>query len=77
MPRPELLLPAGNLEKLKMALLYGADACYIGAKEYSLRAQASNFTIKDISEAVKFAHDLKPDGGFFAILDFTELKGRK
>ena len=59
MPRPELLLPAGNLEKLKMALLYGADACYIGAKEYSLRAQASNFTIKDIGEAVKFAHDLK------------------
>ena len=59
MPRPELLLPAGNLEKLKMALLYGADACYIGAKEYSLRAQASNFTLNGIDEAVKFAHDLK------------------
>ena len=58
MPRPELLLPAGNLEKLKMALLYGADACYIGAKEYSLRAQASNFTLNDISEAVEFAHSI-------------------
>ncbi|MBP5342832.1 U32 family peptidase [bacterium] len=58
MKRIELLLPAGNLEKLKMALTYGADACYIGAKEYSLRAQASNFTLNDIKEAVEFAHNL-------------------
>ena len=48
----ELLLPAGNLEKLKFALTFGADACYIGAKKYSLRAQASNFTIDDLKEAV-------------------------
>jgi len=54
----ELLLPAGNLEKLKIALIYGADAVYIGAKYYSLRAQASNFTLDDISEGVQFAHSL-------------------
>ena len=39
----ELLSPAGDLEKLKIAFLYGADACYIGGKKYSLRANASNF----------------------------------
>ena len=58
MRMPELLLPAGNLEKMKIALLYGADAVYFGAKYYSLRAQASNFTMDDISEGVKFAHSL-------------------
>ena len=55
---PELLLPSGNLDKLRIALIYGADAVYIGAKYYSLRAQASNFTLDDISEGVKFAHSL-------------------
>ncbi len=55
---PELLLPAGNLDKLKIALIYGADAVYIGAKYYSLRAQASNFTLDDIKEGVEFAHSL-------------------
>ena len=54
----ELLLPAGNLEKLKYALMYGADAVYIGAKKYSLRAQASNFTFDDLKEGVEFAHSL-------------------
>ena len=54
----ELLLPAGSLEKLKIALIYGADSVYFGAKKYSLRAQASNFTISDIKEAVSFAHSL-------------------
>ncbi len=54
----ELLMPAGNLEKLKIALLYGADACYIGYRKFSLRAQASNFDLKDIEEGVKFAHNL-------------------
>ena len=48
--RVELLMPAGNLEKLKFALLYGADAVYIGGKILSLRAQASNFTLDDIKE---------------------------
>ena len=56
--KPELLLPAGNLEKLRFALMYGADAVYIGGKIFSLRAQASNFTLNDIEEGVKFAHSL-------------------
>lgn len=54
----ELLMPAGNLEKLKFALIYGADAVYIGGKILSLRAQASNFTLSDIKEGVEFAHSL-------------------
>ena len=55
----ELLAPAGNLEKLKFAFLYGADACYIGGRNYSLRANAKNFSIEEIQEAVKYAHKLK------------------
>ncbi|MBQ6546572.1 MAG: U32 family peptidase [Bacilli bacterium] len=54
----ELLAPAGDLEKLKIAFLYGADACYIGGKEYSLRANAKNFSIEEIEEACSFAHSL-------------------
>lgn len=54
--KPELLAPAGNLEKLKTAVLYGADAVFIGGKEFSLRSLASNFTLEDIREAVEFAH---------------------
>lgn len=54
----ELLAPAGNLEKLKFAYLYGADACYIGGKNYSLRANAQNFSIEEIKEAVTYAHKL-------------------
>lgn len=53
--KPELLAPAGNLEKLKVAILYGADAVFVGGKEFSLRSSASNFTIEDIKEAVAFA----------------------
>ena len=54
----ELLAPAGNLEKLKFAYLYGADACYIGGQDYSLRANATNFSISEISEACTYAHNL-------------------
>lgn len=54
----ELLAPAGNLEKLKFAFLYGSDACYIGGRNYSLRANAKNFSIEEIQEAVKYAHNL-------------------
>ncbi len=54
----EVLSPAGNLEKLKWALMYGADAVYIGGEDYSLRANAGNFTINEIKEAVSFAHNL-------------------
>ncbi len=55
----ELLAPAGDLERLKWALLYGADAVYIGGRDFSLRANATNFSIDEIEEAVKFAHNLK------------------
>ncbi len=59
MMRPELLAPAGDLEKVKIALLYGADAVYIGGRTFSLRARASKFGVTDIFEAVNFAHKLK------------------
>lgn len=52
----ELLAPAGNLERLKIAFLYGADAVYIGGYEYSLRANAINFSKEELKEAVLFAH---------------------
>ena len=52
----ELLAPAGNLEKLKIAILYGADAVFIGGKEFSLRSRASNFSLDDIKEGCEFAH---------------------
>lgn len=55
MNKIELLAPAGNLERLKVAFAYGADAVYIGGQKYSLRARASNFSIEDIKEAVKIA----------------------
>ncbi len=55
--KPELLAPAGNLEKLKTAILYGADAVFIGGKEFSLRSSASNFSLEDIQEAVAFASE--------------------
>ncbi|MFW5913715.1 MAG: peptidase U32 family protein [Bacillota bacterium] len=57
MKKPELLAPAGDLEKLKIALLYGADAVFIGGKAFSLRARASNFDLDTIKEAVDFAHE--------------------
>ncbi|WP_335869268.1 peptidase U32 family protein [Bacillus sp. 2205SS5-2] len=53
--KPELLAPAGNLEKLKIAVHYGADAVYIGGQEYGLRSNAGNFTFADMKEGVEFA----------------------
>lgn len=58
MKKIELLAPAGDLERLKIALLYGADAVYIGGNIFSLRANAQNFSIQEIKEAVYFAHKL-------------------
>lgn len=58
MEKIELVAPAGDIEKLKIALLYGADIVYIGGKKYSLRANASNFTIEDIKTSCIFAHKL-------------------
>ncbi len=57
MRKVELLAPAGDLEKLKVAVLYGADAVFIGGLRFSLRARASNFTIYDIKEGCRFAHE--------------------
>ena len=56
--KPELLAPAGNMEKLRMALLYGADAVYLGGRLFGLRAFADNFSIEEMKEAVTFAHSL-------------------
>ncbi|MEI5905742.1 U32 family peptidase [Bacillus spongiae] len=53
--KPELLAPAGNLEKLKIAVHYGADAVYIGGQEYGLRSNAGNFTFEQMKEGVEFA----------------------
>ena len=52
----ELLSPAGDLEKLKFAFYYGADAVYIGGQNYSLRANAKNFSLEEIKSAVDYAH---------------------
>lgn len=56
--KPELLAPAGNLEKLKKAFIYGADAVYIGGEEFSLRVAADNFSLEDMREGVEFAHQM-------------------
>ena len=53
----ELLIPAGSLEVLKIAVIYGADAVYIGGDVFSLRAKAKNFSYEDMKEGIKFAHD--------------------
>ena len=53
--KPELLLPAGNLEKLKIAIHYGADAVFLGGQEFGLRSNADNFTIEEIKEGCDFA----------------------
>ena len=58
MKKIELLSPAGDLSRLKIALLYGADAVYIGGRDYSLRANATNFSHEEIKEACQFAHNL-------------------
>ncbi|OQM44849.1 protease [Anoxybacillus sp. UARK-01] len=54
--KPELLAPAGNLEKLKVAVHYGADAVFIGGQEYGLRSNADNFTLEEMAEGVQFAN---------------------
>lgn len=54
--KPELLMPAGDLETLKIAVMYGADAIYIGGDMYGLRAKARNFSMEDMREGIAFAH---------------------
>ncbi|GAB5613342.1 U32 family peptidase [Faecalimonas hominis] len=54
---PELLIPASSLEVLKIAVIFGADAVYIGGEAFGLRAKAKNFSKKDMEEGIKFAHE--------------------
>src|SRR5690625_2239051 len=56
MKKCDILSPAGDLERLKWAIRYGADAVYIGGYDYSLRANANNFSLNEIKEAISFAH---------------------
>lgn len=55
--KPELLAPAGSLSKLKIAIIYGADAVYVGGEEFSLRVAAENFSPEELKEGVEFAHE--------------------
>ena len=54
--KPEVLAPAGNLEKLKFAVDFGADAVYLGGKDFNLRAKANNFTLTEMAEGIEYAH---------------------
>ncbi|MEO2068400.1 MAG: U32 family peptidase [Desulfurobacteriaceae bacterium] len=54
--KPEVLAPAGNLEKLKFAIDFGADAVYLGGKDFNLRAKANNFTLTEMAEGIEYAH---------------------
>ena len=54
---PELLIPASSLEVLKVAVIFGADAVYIGGEVFGLRAKAKNFTLEEMKEGVEFAHE--------------------
>ena len=53
---PELLVPASSLEVLKTAVIFGADAVYIGGEVFSLRAKSKNFSLEDMKEGIDFAH---------------------
>jgi len=55
---PELLSPAGNMQKLKLALLYGADAVYLAGQDFGMRAAADNFSITELAEAAEYTHAL-------------------
>ena len=55
--RPELLIPASNLEVLKVAVMFGADAVYIGGEAFGLRAKAKNFSKDDMAAGIRFAHE--------------------
>lgn len=75
---PELLAPAGSLDKLKVAISYGADAVYLGGLKFGLRSAAENFTKEELSEGVEFAHERKAKvyvvlNGFLHDSDLQEL----
>ncbi|MDE7326925.1 MAG: U32 family peptidase, partial [Lachnospiraceae bacterium] len=54
--KPELLIPASSLEVLQVAVMYGADAVYIGGEQYGLRAKAKNFSVQEMAAGIEFAH---------------------
>ena len=54
--RPEVLVPTGTLEKLKVAVNYGADAVFVGGQAYGLRSRAGNFTMDELREGIEYAH---------------------
>ena len=56
---PELLSPAGNLQKMKAALHFGADAVYCAGKQFGMRAAGENFSMADLKEGIGYAHRLK------------------
>ena len=56
MRKPELLIPASSLEVLKVAVIFGADAVYIGGEAFGLRAKAKNFSLEEMKEGIAFAH---------------------
>ncbi|OIQ15874.1 MAG: hypothetical protein BM556_16365 [Bacteriovorax sp. MedPE-SWde] len=75
---PELLAPAGSLEKLKVAILYGANAVYLGGQKFGLRSAAENFTLEELEEGVQFAHERNAQvyvvlNSFFHDKDFDTL----
>ena len=57
MIRPEILSPAGNFEKMRAAILYGADAVYLAGHIFGMRAAADNFTLDEMQQAVAYAHE--------------------
>lgn len=57
MKKPELLVPASSLEVLKVAVIFGADAVYIGGEAFGLRAKAKNFSLEEMAEGIRFAHE--------------------
>jgi len=59
MKKPELLSPAGDIEKLKVAFAYGADSVYLGGEAFGMRSKAGNFTLEEIEEGIKYAHSLE------------------
>ena len=87
--KPELLVPASSLEVLKTAVIFGADAVYIGGEAFGLRAKAKNFSPEDMKEGIEFAHSrgvkvyvtaniLAHNGDLAGVREyFKELKGMK
>ena len=69
--KPELLCPAGDMEKLKMAVLYGADAVYLGGTSFGMRSFAGNFDRDELPEAVRYAHSLRSISGHWTRLAWT------